>query len=774
MIEQLQRLLLAVAGAAQVGRRADPAEIAAAEPDPVEVACGQQFGALPSSFPRKRNPASLSCRVPDQVGDDRCVLPFPSSPAALRALAWTNPSRPTPRHTAEKRPYSYEVHGVTLEDPYHWLRDPKYPEVDDPDVLAYLKAENAYFDGWKAQHQGLLDTLFEEMKGRIKEDDSSVPIRDGDYLYWWAFKPGAQYRTWYRKPIGGGEDQITFDEPVEAEGREYFRLGALEVSPDGKLAATLADYDGSERFELRIRDLATGKDIETVTRVGIGQPVWTSDSGGIVFTEVNDQWRSYRARYHRLGRPADETVTLYEETEEPGFNVGVGKSTDKSLILVSTGDNATSEVRFVPADDPSAPPTLISRRKRLARISCRRGAREIVGPDQRRPCQFPPRRSRSGRARGLAHGHSRIGPGLSDRGQLVPRPSRDQQPGRRPRSAACFEPIRARRPASRSAKRATRAFFHGNPEFAPDAYRLGYSSMVTPMTTFDYHPESDRLEVLKVQEIPSGYDASQYATERMMVSARDGVQVPVSIVYKKGFEKNGDGKLFLYAYGAYGYAVPPAFNSNRISLLDRGWACAIAHVRGGDDLGHQWFLDGKLAKRMNTFNDFVDVAKGLCAAKFTRPGRIAINGGSAGGELMGAVANSDPELWGAVVADVPFVDVLNTMLDDTLPLTPGEWPEWGNPIADKAVFDLIRSYSPYDNVKAQAYPPMLITGGLTDPRVTYWEPAKWAARLRATKTDGNLLLLKVNMGAGHGGKSGRWDRLHEVAETYAFILTQVK
>jgi oligopeptidase B len=318
------------------------------------------------------------------------------------------------------------------------------------------------------------------------------------------------------------------------------------------------------------------------------------------------------------------------------------------------------------------------------------------------------------------------------------------------------------------------AFFMGNPEFAPAAYRLGYSSMVTPTTVYDYHPATNQLEVLKVQEVPSGYDGSNYDTERLMIEARDGVKVPVSVVYPKGFEKHGEGKLFLYAYGAYGMAIPPTFNTNRISLLDRGWACAIAHIRGGDDLGYKWFLDGKLTKRTNTFNDFVDVAKGLAAAKFTRPGRIAINGGSAGGELMGAVVNSDPELWGAVVADVPFVDVLNTMLDDTLPLTPGEWPEWGNPITDKAAFDLIRSYSPYDNVKAQDYPPLLITGGLTDPRVTYWEPAKWAAKLRATKTDGNPLFLKINMGAGHGGKSGRWERLHEVAETYGFILTQVQ
>jgi oligopeptidase B len=673
---------------------------------------------------------------------------------------------------AEPRPYSYERHGVTIEDPWHWLRDPKYPEVDDPDVLAYLHAENAYFETWAGQHKQLLEQLFEEMKGRIKEDDSSVPVRDGDFLYWWAFKPGAQYRSWYRKPASGGEDELIFDEPAEAHGNHYFRLGALEVSPDGKLLATLADYDGSERFQLRIRDLATGKDIETVTTVGIGQPVWTSDSGGIVFNEVNEHWRSYRARYHRLGAAADEDITLYEETEELGFSVGVYRSHDRSLIFITTGDNATSEVRFVAAADPSQPLTLISRRKpnREYHVDAAHGKLWIHTNDEHvnfRLAEADPAQPEEwqtvipGSDRVYLTGvsayrdHLAISSRVDGLDQLILRAYAGEET-RIPFKEASYS-----------------AFFIGNPEFAPDAYRLGYSSMVTPTTTYDYHPARGELEVLKVQEIPSGYDASQYATERLTIEARDGVSVPVSIVYKKGFEKDGEGKLFLYAYGAYGMAIPPAFNSNRMSLLDRGWACAIAHIRGGDDLGHQWFLDGKLAKRTNTFNDFVDVAKGLVAAKFTRAGRIAINGGSAGGELMGAVVNSNPELWGAVVADVPFVDVLNTMLDDTLPLTPGEWPEWGNPITDKEAFELIRSYSPYDNVRAQDYPPMLITGGLTDPRVTYWEPAKWAAKLRATKTNGNLLLLKINMGAGHGGKSGRWERLHEVAETYAFMLTQV-
>jgi oligopeptidase B len=673
---------------------------------------------------------------------------------------------------AEPRPHRYERHGYTVEDTYAWLKDPLYPKVEDESVLAYLKAENAYFEAAMKPHAGLVDTLFEEMKGRIKEDESSVPVRDGDWVYWWAFRPGAQYRSWYRRPAAGGGDEIVFDEPAEAKGKDYFRLGALELSPDGRLAATLVDDDGSERFDLRIRDLATGEDVETVTDVAIGHPVWTSDSRGIVFTEVNEHWRSYRARYHRLGTPVSDDVTLYEEIEELGFSVGLSRSQDRSLIFIATGDNATSEVRFVAADDPRAPLVLVSPRREKRQYSVDAAHKKlwilandehvnfrIAEADPARPDAWTTVIAGSDRVylRGLTayRDHLAISERVDGLDQLRLR-GYDGREDRIPFGEAAYS-----------------AGFGGNPDFAPDAYRLHYSSMVSPTTVFDYRPDERRLETLKVQEIPSGYDPSLYETERLMLPARDGKQVPVSVVYRKGFEKNGEGKLFLYAYGAYGYAVPPGFSTSRISLLDRGYAYAIAHIRGGDDLGYGWFLDGKLDKRTNTFNDFVDAARGLIAAGFTGPGRIAIQGGSAGGELMGVVANTDPELWGAVVADVPFVDVLNTMLDESLPLTPGEWPEWGNPIEDKAAFELIRSYSPYDNVKPQAYPPMLITGGLNDPRVTYWEPAKWAARLRSTKTDDNPLLLKINMGAGHGGKSGRWEHLREIAEAYAFVLTQM-
>jgi oligopeptidase B len=672
---------------------------------------------------------------------------------------------------AEQRPYSYERHGVRVEDPYHWLRDQSYPKVEDEDVLAYLRAENAYFEAAMAPHQALIETLFQEMRGRIKEDDASVPVKDGDWLYRWAFKTGAQYRTWYRRPVAGGPEQVIFDEPVEAEGKEYFRLGALEISPDGRYAAILVDDDGSERFQLRIRDLESGRDVETVTEVGIGQPVWAADSRSVAYTEVNEHWRSYRARLHRLGRPPSEDMTLYEEKDDLAFTVSLGRTQDRKYILIGTGENTSNEVRFVPSDDLEASLTLVAPRRPdiQYQVDSAHGKLWILTNDDHinfRLAEAAPEQPGTWRTviagsdevylRGISsfRHHLVIAERVNGLDQVRLR-SYDGAEKRVPFGEASYS-----------------AGLGSNPEYAPEAYRLSYSSMVTPPTVYDYHPAEDRLETLKVQEIPSGYDPSRYVTERLMIPARDGKQIPVSIVTRKGFEKDGQAPLYLYAYGAYGFAYPPSFSTNRFSLIDRGYAFAIAHIRGGDDLGYGWYLDGKLDKRTNTFNDFVDVARGLVERRYTRAGRIAIQGGSAGGELMGAVVNSDPELWGAVVADVPFVDVLNTMLDDTLPLTPGEWNEWGNPIKDPAAFHTILAYSPYDNVRHQAYPPMLITGGLNDPRVTYWEPAKWNARLREMRTDENLQLMKINMGAGHGGQSGRWSQLKEIAEAYAFILTQ--
>ena len=672
---------------------------------------------------------------------------------------------------AETRPHSFTTHGVTIDDPYAWLRDPGYPEVTDEDVLDHLKAENAWFEAAMAPQAGLVETIFQEMKGRLKEDESSVPQRDGDWLYWWDYAAGGQYPRHWRRPVAGGDAMLVLDQTREAEGKDYFRLGALAVSPDGRLLAWSADENGAERFTLRIRDLATGADIETVSAVVHGGVAWSADGKAILYTEVNDNWRSYRARLHRLGTDPAADPSLYEEADE-GFRVAVGGTRDRQWLQIATGDNQTSEVRLIPAADPEAAPVLVSARrvKRQYSVDAAHGrlwiltndAHEnfrIASADPAAPDAWEEVVAGSDRTylTGLASfaRHLAIAARIDGLDQVILRDYDGAE-----RSVAFPE-------ASYSAGLAD------NPEYDPAAYRLSYSSMVTPATVYDCDPDRLALTVLKVQEVPSGYDASRYATERLSVPARDGATIPVSIVYPAGFPRDGSGKVFLYAYGAYGHAIPPSFSTGRLSLLDRGWAYAIAHIRGGDDLGYGWYLQGKADARENTFRDFVDAAKGLIAAGFARAGGIAINGGSAGGELMGVVANTDPDLWGAIVADVPFVDVLNTMLDASLPLTPGEWPEWGNPITDPAAFALLRSYSPYDNVRAQDYPPMLITGGLNDPRVTYWEPAKWAAKLRLAKTDGNNLLLKINMGAGHGGKSGRYEALRERAEAYAFVLAEM-
>jgi oligopeptidase B len=674
---------------------------------------------------------------------------------------------------AEKRPHAFTVHGVTISDDYHWLKDQSYPTIDDKDIIDHLKAENAYFEAQMAPQAALTETIFQEMKGRVKEDDSSVPQKDGDYIYWSKFDEGAQYRKHYRKAAAGGADQLILDENDLAKGKEYFRLGAAEVSPDGKLLAYAYDDNGSERFDLHIRNLDTGEELPDIIPGTLSSIVWTKDSKGLVYGLANENWRTDNAHYHRLGDDPKKAKLLYKE-DDIGFGVAVGITAQEDWIVIATGDNVTSEARLVPADNPVAEPILISPRKvgRQYSVDVRDGVLYILTNDTHVNFRVATASLKSpGEWKTLIAGSDRhYLTGISLFKDFFVTEGRidglDQVEVRRYNAPTKAEPIKF-------AEASYVAGLGDNPEYDVAKLRLDYESMVTPDTVFDYTVATGSFETLKVQEIPSGYDPSQYATERVMITARDGVKVPVSVVYKKGFKKDGSQPLHLYAYGAYGYAMPPGFSANRLSMLDRGFAYAIAHIRGGDDLGYQWYLDGKLMKRTNTFNDFVDAGKGLIKMGYTSNGKLTASGGSAGGELMGAVLNQAPELFGAVVSHVAFVDVLNTMLDKDLPLTPGEWPEWGNPITDKAAFDYIRSYSPYDNVEAKAYPPMLWTAGLNDPRVTYWEPAKMVAKLRAMKTDDNVLLLKTNMGAGHGGKSGRWERLRENAEEAAFILWQM-
>ena len=682
---------------------------------------------------------------------------------------------PTSPPVTEKRDHTVEYHGITVSDPYAWLRDPGYPEVKDQTILDHLNAENAWFETRMAGQKAQTDALFKEMRARIKEADKSVPQKDGNFLYWVEYEDGAEYKKWFRRPVGapadGSADQLILDEVALAKGKEYFRLGAISVSNDGKLLAYSVDDNGSERFTAKVQNLETGEILPDEIPGTLSALVWVAGDTGLVYSLANENWRTDNARLHWLGKPLTDDVELYHEDDE-GFRVGGGLSSNEKWLVISSGDHETSETRLIPTADPLAKPLLVKARQkgveydvderdgtlyihtndthenfRLATASLDKPGEWttlIAGSDDFYLTDVSLFRDfyvTEGRLRGLDH--------IDLRSYTDP---------------AKVEPITF-------PEASYTAGLDDNPEWAVNTLRLSYASMVSPSTVYDYHLADKRLEVLKVQEIPSGYDAALYATERLEITARDGTKVPVSIMYRK--DRKGPGPLYLYGYGAYGLAIDPGFSTSRLSLVDRGFAFAIAHIRGGDDLGRAWYKAGKLDKRTNTFNDFVDVAKGLVERGYTEAGKIAISGGSAGGELMGAVINSDPQLWGAVVAHVPFVDVLNTMLDASLPLTPGEWPEWGNPIEDKAAFELIRSYSPYDQVKAQAYPPLLVTAGLNDPRVTYWEPAKWVAKLRELKTDQNELLLKTNMGAGHGGKSGRFESLKETAEEFAFILWQL-
>ena len=696
------------------------------------------------------------------------------------AAAAATPAAEIKPPVAEKRPHSYTHHGITIEDPYDWLYDKSYPVVDDEDVLDHVKAENAYFEAKMAAQAPLTEALFTEMRGRIKEDDSTVPQKDGEFLYWSEFEEGAQYRKHWRKAAAGGEAELLIDENQLAEGLEYFRLGAASISQNGRYLAFSTDTSGGERYTARIKDLQTGEllpDELTNLRGGL---TWVANDTALVYGPSTEEWRTLEARLHVIGTPVESDVTLYKE-EDQSFGVGAGLSAQEDWLIIATGDNETSEVRLVPAANPTAAPILVKARHKGVEYSVdvRDGALWVLTNDDH--INF-----RLARADLKTPGDWQTVIAGSDEFYLTEFDlfkdffvtegrlgGLDQIQLRSYADPAKITPITF-------PEASYTAGLSDNPEYAVSKLRLSYQSMVTPSTVYDYDVATAKLTTLKTQEIPSGYDASLYTTQRLTVQARDGTMVPVSIVMRKdraeilkraGIE--GPGPLHLYAYGAYGYAVPPGFSTTRLSLVDRGFAYAIAHIRGGDDLGRRWYLQGKLFERANTFNDFVDAGRGLIAQGYTAQGMVTASGGSAGGELMGAIINQDPAQYGAIVAHVPFVDVLNTMLNKDLPLTPGEWQEWGNPITDKAAFAYMLSYSPYDQVVARDYPPLMVTAGLNDPRVTYWEPAKWVAKLREVKTDDNLLLLKTNMGAGHGGQSGRWNSLKETAEEFAFILWQM-
>ncbi len=680
---------------------------------------------------------------------------------------------------APRRPEKSIHHGIERIDDYAWLKAGNWREVlQNPDALpddirAYLEAENAYQAAMMADTQGLQDALIEELKGRLKPDDGGVPAPDGPWAYRFRYHPGAQHPVYVRRPREGGEEDevMLLDLDEEAQGHDFFDFSAVIHSPDHKWLAWAADVRGSEYHDLHIRDLDSGEDVEVIADTA-GDVVWAQDGRHLFYTRLDANHRPRFVYRHALGSDPADDVLVYEEPDA-GFFVHLDITSSRNFIVIHAGDHETTEVRLIDARDPLSAPRLIAAREKGVEYH----VDEAHGTLYIRT-----------NADGAEDFRIAVAP--------VARPEREHWrdivghvPGRLILSHILFADhmVRLERENGLPAivitelttgleheiafeEQAYELGLQPGFEFATTTLRFTYSSPATPQRTHDYDMITRQRILRKEQEIPSGHDPAQYDVRRLFAPAPDGEEVPITLLWRKDTPLDGSAPLWLYGYGAYGHAVPVSFSPHRLSLVDRGFVYAIAHVRGGREKGQRWYLMGKREHKMNTFRDFIAVAEHLIAEGYTRPKRIVAHGGSAGGMLMGAVANMAPQLFGAIIAEVPFVDVLSTMLDASLPLTPPEWPEWGNPIESKADYLNIAAYSPYDNVRAQEYPAILAVAGLTDPRVTYWEPAKWVARLRELKRDDNLLLLKTHMGAGHGGLPGRYAHLADIALVHAFAL----
>jgi oligopeptidase B len=681
---------------------------------------------------------------------------------------------------AAKRSATIERHGLRFEDEYAWLRDPKWqevmrdPEVLDRDIRAYLEAENAYTDATLAPTKELRRKLYEEMRARIKEDDSSVPLRDGPYFYYTRQEEGGEYPVYCRRrAVEGAPEEVLLDGNVMGLDKEFFRIGDCAHTPDHARIAYTIDDKGSEYFHVYARDLATGEDTDERIDNAQEDVVWANDGRTLFYVALDENHRPYRVYRHKLGDDPRNDALVYEEPDA-AFYIDIERTESRRFIVISCfGHSTTSEVRCIDADAPDSTPLLIAPRETgVSYDVSHHGECFLITTNAdgavdfkivEAPVEFPDRASWR---------------------DVVP-----HVPGRLIRSLTLFKDwmvwverldglprIVVRRLSDGDQHEIA---FDEDPyvvwaeagyEFETSILRFGFSSMRTPLRVYDYDMASRTRTLRKEQEVPSGHNPEDYQTQRVFAESHDGKRVPISLLYRKSTAIDGTAPLLLYGYGSYGVPMGAWFNTNRLSLVDRGFVLAVAHIRGGTDLGFGWYLDGKLGKKRNTFLDFIAAAEHLIAERYTAKGAIVAQGGSAGGMLMGAVANMRPDLFNGIVAEVPFVDVLNTMCDATLPLTPPEWSEWGNPIEDAEAFRYMATYSPYDNVRKQSYPNILATAGLTDPRVTYWEPAKWIARLRENNTAPTKILLHINMKAGHGGASGRFDKLEEVALTYAFAL----
>ncbi|MDB5530603.1 MAG: family peptidase [Devosia sp.] len=682
---------------------------------------------------------------------------------------------------AARKPHSATHHAIVREDPYDWLRAENWqevmqsPETLDGEIRAYLDAENTYFEEhFGKPTQDLQDTIYKEIRGRIKEDDSGIPSNDGPFAYNSRMLEGKQYAQIVRTPRDGGLETVLLDCNIEA-GEGYFGFAGAEHDRSHRYLAWAADRAGSEYYDIVIRDLETGKDSEEVILETAGSYVWTNDSSAIYYTEYDDNHRPFRVKLHVIGTSQEDDATIFEE-RDPGFFVGVGRTLSDKFIVIDAHDHQTSECWLIDAEAGGAP-----------RLVAPRLTDREYDIDERDGVLFI--RTNADGAEDFKVVTAPVAtPGAEHWTDLVPHQQgvlildtvviknhllRLERYEGLPRIIVRDLRTNAEQTVNFDEEAYSLGMSVGY-EFDTSVFRLTYSSPTTPSRTYDVDLDTDTRTLLKEQEVPSGHNPDDYVTRRLFATAPDGEQVPVTVLYRKGTPLDGTAAALLYGYGAYGMSMPAAFSISALSLVDRGFIHATAHIRGGMEKGYRWYVQGRREHKTNTFTDFIASAEMLIAENFTSKGKIVAQGGSAGGMLMGAIANLRPDLWAGIIAQVPFVDVLNTMLDETLPLTPPEWPEWGNPLASAEDYARIAAYAPYEQVAAQDYPPIFALAGLTDPRVTYWEPAKWVAKLRATRTGDTPLYLRTNMGAGHGGASGRFDRLKETAMCFAFAVDVVK
>lgn len=673
---------------------------------------------------------------------------------------------------AEKQEHIREIHGDKVNDPYYWMIDYFKKGKDSTKVVNYLKAENTYWEGMMKDTEPFREKLFQEMKARIKEKDESVPVFKKGYYYYSRTETGKQYFKYCRKKGSlTAPEEILLDVDKMAEGHPYYAASGFSISPDNTKMIFGVDNISRRQYSLFLKDLTTGN----ITDLGIkntgGSAEWANDNKTIFYTENNPvTLLSEKIKKHILGTDPGKDATVYEEKDKTNY-ISVYKSKNEKFLLIYSGATTSSETRYLDADNPNGTfrvfqprmknvlytvtpledKFLIKTNKDALNFKIVETPIDKTGVENWK--DFIPHRndvlmeSVSVFKNFLVFGERQNG--LS---QLV---VYDRKTGKK-EFLKFDEPVYT-------------VYSSGNPEYNTDNFRFGYTSMITPNSQYEQDLKTGKRILLKQQEVLGGYNKENYITERLFATAKDGTQIPVSIVYKKGFKKDGNHPLLLYAYGSYGSSTDATFNSNRLSLLDRGFAMAIAHIRGGQEMGRQWYEDGKMMKKKNTFTDFIDAGEYLVKEKYTSPKHLYAQGGSAGGLLMGAVINMSPNLWNGVISQVPFVDVVNTMLDTSIPLTTNEYDEWGNPNNKEAYF-YMKSYSPYENIEKKSYPNLLVTTGLHDSQVQYFEPAKWVAKLRDMKTDKNVLLLKTDMEYGHGGASGRFDYLKDVALVYAFMF----